>query len=60
MNDAIYQIIIGLLIWKLVPKWIEYGDRKTREHIKLGCNILGIILVVIGIVSILTSLLKYI
>jgi len=60
MNGGIFQIIIGLLLWKLVPRWIEYGDRKTREYIKLGCNIFGIILVVLGIVSILTSLLKQI
>jgi len=60
MNGVIFQIIIGLLLWKLVPRWIEYGDRKTREYIKLGCNIFGIILVVLGIVSILTSLLKQI
>ena len=60
MNGGIFQIIIGLLIWKLMPRWIEYGDRKTRKYLKLGCNIIGVILVVLGIVSILTSLLKLI
>ena len=55
MNGGIFQIIIGLLLWKLVPRWIEYGDRKTREYLKLGCNIIGVILVVLGIVSILTG-----
>lgn len=60
MNGGIFQIILGLLIWKFAPRWIEYGDRKTREYLKLGCNIIGVILVVLGIVSILSSLLKLI
>lgn len=52
----IIQIIIGLLIWKIVPEWIEYGDKKVREFIKLCCNIVGIIVVLFGAISLIRQL----
>ena len=60
MVGIIILILFGLLIWKIVPGWIEYGNKKTKESIRLGCNIVGVVLVLIGIVSLLTSLLKLI
>ena len=60
MEGKILLILLGLLIWKIVPGWIEYGNKKTRESIRLGCNIAGIVLVLIGLFSLLMSLLKFI
>lgn len=54
--SPIIQIIIGLLVWKLVPGWIEYGDRKVREFIKLCCNIVGIIFVLFGTINLIRQL----
>ena len=51
MLGSIIKIIIGLIIWKLIPGWTEYGDRKVREFIQLCCNIIGIIFVIFGVIS---------
>lgn len=60
MVGKIMLILLGLLIWKIVPGWIEYGNKKTRESIRLGCNIAGIALVIIGLFSLLMSILNLI
>lgn len=57
MVGSIIQIILGLFIWKLVPGWIEYGDKKVREFIQLCCNVVGILLVVFGVIGIIRYLL---
>lgn len=57
MFGSIIQIIIGLLVWKLVPGWIEYGDRKVRDFIQLCCNIIGISLVIFGAIGLIRQLL---
>lgn len=38
MVSAIIEIIIGLVIWKMVPGWITEGNKSTRDIIKLACN----------------------
>lgn len=43
MMSAIIEIIIGLVIWKMVPGWITEGNKSARDVIKLACNIIGII-----------------
>ena len=58
MIGSIIQIVLGLLLWKIIPGWIEYGDRKTREFIKLCCNIVGIIILLLGIISLFRPLLE--
>lgn len=56
MIGPIVQIILGILLWKIIPSWIEYGSKKTRETIKLICNIVGIIIVLAGCYSLIKSL----
>lgn len=56
MINAIIKIIIGVVLWKLVPGWIQYGNRKVREAIQLVCNILGIVIVIAGVISIIKYL----
>lgn len=48
MVSAIIEIVIGLVIWKMVPGWITEGNKSTRDVIKLACNIIGIILLIAG------------
>ena len=56
MVSAIIEIIIGLVIWKMVPGWITEGSKNIRDVIKLACNIIGIILVIAGCYSLVMSL----
>ena len=56
MVSAIIEIIIGLVIWKMVPGWITEGNKSTRDIIKLACNIIGVILVIVGSYSLVRSL----
>lgn len=53
MAKGIIVIIIGIILWKIIPKWITHGAKKTRETIKLICNILGVVLILFGIVTII-------
>jgi len=56
MIGAVVEIIIGLVIWKLVPGWITEGSKKTKEFLRLACNIVGIIVVIAGSLSLVRSL----
>lgn len=56
MVSAIIKIIIGLIIWKIVPRWITEGKKNVRDTIKLACNIIGVIIVVAGCYSLVTTL----
>lgn len=56
MVSAIIRIILGLVIWKIVPGWITEGSKKVRDMIRLACNIVGIIMVLSGGYSLLKDL----
>ena len=56
MVSAIIEIILGLIIWKMVPGWITEGNKSTRDIVKLACNIIGVILVIAGCYSLVVSL----
>lgn len=51
MIASIVIIAIGLVVWKLVPGWIEYGNHSIRQFIQLLCNIIGIIMVIAGAID---------
>ena len=57
MVPAIFKIILGLVIWKLVPGWITEGNSSLRDIIRLVCNIVGIIMVLVGCYSLVLVLL---
>lgn len=59
MVPAIIEIIIGLIVWKMVPGWITEGNKSARDVIKLACNIIGIIFVIAGCYSLVISLIGY-
>ena len=56
MISAIIEIVIGFVVWKIVPGWITEGNKSTRDIIKLACNIIGVILVIAGCYSLVMSL----
>lgn len=56
MINAIVKIILGYLLARIIPQWIKYGNKKTRDLLQLICNIIGIILVILGIVSLIKFL----
>lgn len=60
MISAIIEIILGIVVWQLVPGWITEGNKSARDVIKLACNIIGIILVIAGCYSLIMSLISYI
>lgn len=55
MISSIIVIILGVVVWKLVPGWITEGKKSARDAIKLVCNIIGIILVLAGVYSLVMS-----
>ena len=59
MISAVIEIVIGLIVWKMVPGWITEGNKDARDVIKLACNIIGIILVIAGCYSLIMSLIGH-
>lgn len=59
MTGAIVEIIFGIVIWQLVPGWITEGDKNVRNAIKLICNIVGVILLLLGCYSLVMSLIGH-
>jgi heme/copper-type cytochrome/quinol oxidase subunit 4 len=55
VTKCIIQIAMGLLLWLFVPGWITQGSRKTRQWIKLACNIAGIVMVISGSLRLLSA-----
>lgn len=53
MLESIMTILLGLLICFKVPNWITHGPAKARQWIQLGCNILGVLIVISGTLSII-------
>lgn len=47
---------MGVVIWKLVPGWIEFGNGSVRQTISLICNIIGIIMVLFGAYDLIMSI----
>ena len=56
MVNAIINIIIGTILIKYVPGWIKYGDKKVRNNIQLVVTVVGIILLLVGIISLIRFL----
>lgn len=56
MIPAIIEIVIGLVVWKIVPGWITEGSKNIRDVIKLACNIIGVIMVLAGVYSLIKAL----
>ena len=59
MISSVIEIVIGLIVWKMVPGWITEGNKSARDDIKLACNIIGILLVIAGCYSLIMSLIGH-
>ncbi len=59
MVSSIIEIILGLIIWKIVPGWITEGKKNVRDIIKLACNIIGVIMVIAGCYSLVMALIGH-
>lgn len=59
MVSSIIEIILGLIIWKIVPGWITEGKKNVRDIIKLVCNIIGVIMVIAGCYSLVLALIGH-
>ena len=55
MGSSLITIAIGLIIWMFIPKWIKYGKKKTRQTIQFWCNIIGIVIMLLGIISLISN-----
>lgn len=53
MISSVIQIIVGILVWKVVPDWIKVKGRKKKNFVKLCLNILGVVIIIFGIISFL-------
>lgn len=56
MAIAIIQIVVGLFLWKIVPQWIQFGSRRKKQKIQFYLNIIGVVLILIGLISIIRVL----
>lgn len=54
--SAIIEILIGLVVWQIVPGWITQGSKNMRDIIKLACNIIGVVIVLVGCISLIRAL----
>lgn len=59
MVSSIIEIVLGLIIWKTVPRWITEGKKNVRDIIKLACNIIGVIMVIAGCYSFVMALIGH-
>jgi hypothetical protein len=56
MLGAIIEIIIGLVLWRVVPGWITEGSQGARNFFRLAFNVVGIIVTIAGCISLITAL----
>lgn len=60
MISAIIEIVLGYVIWHFVPDWIQTSNTKVQELIRLCANIIGVIMVLLGIVALIKSIIAII
>ena len=54
--SPIFTIIIGLLVAFVLPEWIKFGDKKTRQFVQLIFNVIGILLAMSGAISFIRAI----
>lgn len=58
MIGSIVTIVLGVVIWQMVPGWIETGNSSVRQTIRLVCNIVGIIMILFGAYDLIMSIVR--
>lgn len=54
--SPIFTIVIGLLVAFVLPEWIKFGDKKTRQFVQLIFNVIGILIAISGAISFIRSM----
>ena len=58
MNAAIILIILGLIIWIIVPNFISGSKKnKARKQKVMACKVIGWLLIFLGIYNAISTLL---
>ena len=52
----IVTIIIGLLVAFVLPEWVKFGDKKSRNFVRLLINIIGIMIIISGAISFIRAI----
>lgn len=53
MISSIITILVGLFVSFMLPDWIKFGDKKTRDFVRLVFNVVGVIIILSGIISLI-------
>lgn len=53
MLHNIIIFFIGFVLWKVIPGKFTAGSKKVRSYIDMGSQILGIVLMLIGIIHLI-------
>lgn len=59
MNDMLYSILtiaVGIFVALVLPKFFKYGTKKKRSKIQFYINIAGIAILIIGVLSLMSSI----
>ena len=51
MFSAIATIIIGIIVAFVLPDWVKFGDKKSRQLVQLIFNVVGILIAVSGVLN---------
>lgn len=56
MISSIITFVIGLLVAFVLPEWVKFGDRKSRDFVRLVINIIGILIMISGFISFIRTI----
>lgn len=58
MNGAIFSIILGIMVWLVVPGFISGGKKsKGKKQKVMACKVVGWLLIFLGIYNAVAALL---
>lgn len=58
MLGPIIEILFGLAVWKILPGFIQ-TTKKKKKKVAFWCNIIGAVIVILGVIHLITSLLTF-
>ncbi|MDE6333456.1 MAG: hypothetical protein K2L77_02295 [Muribaculaceae bacterium] len=57
MISAIIIILLGLVVWQLLPGWIRPSE-SARRFVNLACTIIGLLIVIGGAIDLIRAILS--
>lgn len=55
MISAIIIILVGLVVWQLLPGWI-HPSASSRRFVNLACTIIGVLIVIGGAIDLIQAI----